>query len=182
MRVTFCKLTLSKWLEGGDSMKVKTKQFSLVLAAVLALLISNVYAQPQGEGFPGPKSQRGSKDMFPKAKLYEKLNLSPEQQEQLEAYHNQHREESKKLHKSIKEKREALREDLERKDLDMSKVKKLHAQVKAAQGRIEDYRLEGILKVREILTPEQFVEFKKVTDCQRKGAGKSRPKKPKRGR
>ncbi len=91
--------------------------------------------------------------------VFKQLDLSPEQEKQLNAHRKGHREEGKEIHESIKTKREAMKKELQKQDLDMEEINKIHSELKSMYSRKADHRLEGILEVREILTNEQFIKF-----------------------
>jgi Spy/CpxP family protein refolding chaperone len=53
----------------------------------------------------------------------------------------------------------------------MNRINRLHSETKKLHAEMADHRLEGILEVREILTPEQFSEFMELTGKHRRGKG-----------
>ncbi len=77
----------------------------------------------------------------------------------MEAHRNKHREQSKEFWKSIKAKKEEFRNELQKQELNMEKVNEIHSDLKALRSKKSDHRLKGMLEVRKILTPEQFVKF-----------------------
>ena len=100
--------------------------------------------------------------------MSKELGLTPEQEKQLEDYRAQNKEKVKDIHGKIKDKRKELREELQNQELDIARVAQVHSELKALEAQAEDNRLEGILKVRSILTPEQFRKFGEFT---KKGKG-----------
>jgi Spy/CpxP family protein refolding chaperone len=56
--------------------------------------------------------------------------------------------------------------------LDMAQINQFHTTLKDLHGRRADHRLEGILEVRKILTPEQFSEFMELMERHRPWKGK----------
>ena len=77
-------------------------------------------------------------------------------------------------------KREQIKEELQRADFDSNKVKQIHNELKSLKFQAEDHRLDGILEVRTILTPEQFNKFmelkKNRKDHKKEGNWKKRSK------
>lgn len=59
----------------------------------------------------------------------------------------------------MRNKRELLREELAKPELDMNKITQIHNDLKAILLKMEDHHLEVILEVRRILTPEQLNKF-----------------------
>ena len=91
------------------------------------------------------------------------LGLSAKQQTKIEAHRKAKMEESKKIRQTMIQNKDALRAELEKSDLDMNKVQALHQVLKEARNKLADHRLNGILEVRKILTPEQFKKFQELT-------------------
>lgn len=88
----------------------------------------------------------------------QELNLSPEQQQQLEAIKEKYHEEMKKQKKAMKAARQSLQEALKGDASDES----LRAQFNKLQAQRAEFaklRFEKILAIRAILTPEQRKKF-----------------------
>ncbi len=144
-------------------MNAKLRQviYSLGIIGVM-LLSSNAYSQPRGDSFNRPDEMRGEMREKMRAKMQEvfkQLDLSPEQQEQLQAYRKNHREQGREFRKDMKAKKEAIRNELQKEELNMENVYTIHKELKDLLIQKADHRLEGILAVRKILTAEQFRKF-----------------------
>ena len=63
------------------------------------------------------------------------------------------------LFKEIKEKRAAISQELQKDELNMGKITQLNNEIKISEAQALDHKLEGMLEVRKILTPEQFKKF-----------------------
>jgi Spy/CpxP family protein refolding chaperone len=137
------------------------------LLAVLALfgLASAAYAEPPRGSFDSRKEARIKA-------LHERLHLSAEQEALLEDHRARHRHEARELREKTREIKEALRDELQRPVLDMAQINQFHTTLKDLHGRRADHRLEGILEVRKILTPEQFSEFMELMERHRPWKGK----------
>ena len=96
--------------------------------------------------------------------IHKQLNLTPEQDKQLKEHREKHRSAMKVLYQQIKAKREQIRAELQKPNFDINEVKRIHNELKSLQAQIDDYRLDGILEVRQILTPEQFAKFISLTE------------------
>ncbi|MBL0059081.1 MAG: Spy/CpxP family protein refolding chaperone [Elusimicrobia bacterium] len=131
---------------------MKLKQAGVWLA--LGFLGTWVAAAPK-ESTSGTRRDRAEM----REKMKTELGLSDEQVKQLEAHRRDHRAEMKQLWTAMKEKREAIKTELEKPTLDKNAVHQLNDQLKEVHGKLADLRLEGILRVREILTPDQFKKF-----------------------
>jgi len=91
--------------------------------------------------------------------IFSQLNLTESQKKQLEANKIQHRAKMKSAREQMKSYREAFQQELMKPQLDMNKIHKLHNSLKALESQMADDRLNSILEVRTILTPQQFSEF-----------------------
>lgn len=114
-----------------------------------------VYAQ---EGAPDKKEWKERMEAK-KQELFKELNLTDAQKQQLDENRKKSQESSKALRQSIREKMELIRKELEKDTLDMARINQIQAEIKDAHAKIIDNRLQGILQVRGILTPEQFKKF-----------------------
>ena len=92
-------------------------------------------------------------------KMYDKLNLSEEQRAQLKAQKESHRAEMTGVRQQIQAKRQEFQEEIQKKEFDAGKLKAINNDLKSLFNQIADYRLESLIKVRGILTPEQFAKF-----------------------
>jgi Spy/CpxP family protein refolding chaperone len=131
----------------------------MVLAAAAVILsASSVYAYPPcGEG-PGDKEFE--KKFGPgKEDIFKDLNLTVQQTKMLEENKNENKAEVEALFSQMKQKEAAMREELQKPKLDMTKITKINGELKKLQAEMIDGRLEGILAVRKILSPEQFKKF-----------------------
>ena len=136
----------------------------LILVAGLATLVlwpfgGYVQAQETSEGPSFNKEEMKEKWKAKKEEMYKELGITPEQAEQLKAQKEKHREGVKGLFEEIKARRQALGEELQKEEIDLDAVRKIHNDLKALNAQKEDKRLEGILEAREILTPEQFAQM-----------------------
>ena len=92
-------------------------------------------------------------------KMFAQLNLTEDQRKQLKANKEQQRAQMKSNIQQMKAQREALHQELMKPQLDMDKINAIQTQLKANMAQMADSRLNSILEVRKILTPEQFAKF-----------------------
>jgi len=122
-----------------------TRRICVLVLIGLFLSPLYAYARPQKKHFLGGKTwNEGKEDR--KSKIYQQLDLSPEQAEQLKALRNTHREQGKQFRNNIKAKKEELKKELQKQELDMKKINQLHSELKTMLGRREDDRLKEILR------------------------------------
>ncbi|MFH2012339.1 MAG: periplasmic heavy metal sensor [Pseudomonadota bacterium] len=142
--------------------KVSVCSFFIVILMLLALPPS-AFSHPPDRQYLG----EGKKQEIMK-KLFDQLNLTPEQKQKLEENRNKYKEEAKILRKEIHDKKELLKEELAKSELDMSKITQIHNELKAVLLKMEDHLLERILEARKILTPEQIDKLHKKMEKFRK--------------
>lgn len=136
------------------------KKINLIAVSVitmLALVSPAIYAQ--GGADSGKEKEWAQKKEARRQELYKELNLSKEQKKALEENKNKHREQMKALFNEMKEKRSLAQQELQKDALDMAKINQANNDLKKLQAQMLDYRLQHILEVRNILTPEQFKKF-----------------------
>ena len=140
-------------------MKDTVKQFAYSVGIIgVMLLSSNVYSQTPENHDTRHEAVR-EKMRTQMLKIFKQLNLSEEQEKQLEAHRNKHREEAGEFRKSIQAEKEEMRNELQQQELNMEKINKIHSDLKGLYSQKADHRLNGILEVRKMLTPEQFKRF-----------------------
>jgi Spy/CpxP family protein refolding chaperone len=138
----------------------------VIIGLVVSLFaVSCAYAQEQRAG----KSDGGRL----KESIYKELNLTPEQQQKLEANRKAQREKITQLRTTMMEKKEQLQQALKDPKVVEAKVAPLVSELKSLQARLIDLRVSGILAVKEILSPEQFAKFNQFIE-KRKEDGKGR--------
>ncbi len=131
--------------------KVLFAFFGVYLFAALSL----AHAENPGVNGSSQKWHSGQRAQ----EIYSQLNLTDEQKKRLEANKQQHRAKMQSAHQGIKADKEALKGELMKSQLDMPKINQIHDQIKSLQNQMEDEKLNSIIAVRAILTPEQYLKF-----------------------
>lgn len=163
-------------------MSTKAKMILVSVMISGAMLIPQVsYAGAFGNRdkyCPKGGEERHKKGRSPQERfdnMVEELGLSGEQQEQLRQQKETRRQEHQELREALREAQEALKEELSREDIDQSKLDSIAGGLKQLNNRMVDDRIEGILKMREILTPDQYRKFQeKAQKMHGKMSGKMR--------
>lgn len=131
---------------------------SLALAAVIAVTVfsqSGVYA-----GEIADAEQYAAKREARFKKMSEELRLTPQQKEQLTKEREEFISRSKDLREKVRSARAGLKAELERPAPDKAKVNSLTAEIKDLVGRQIQNRVDKVMSMKEILTPEQFNKMK----------------------
>ena len=95
----------------------------------------------------------------PIEEIYRQLNLTDDQKRQLQANKQQLQAKMQMARGEMRNYKEALRTELMKPQLAMTKIYVIHGQIKALQAQMEDDKLNSILAVRNILTADQFAKF-----------------------
>lgn len=112
---------------------------------------------PQGYG-EGHKRGMGDKKGMPD--FIAELNLTPEQQEQLKLQREENMKKRRELQETLKSKQMELRQEFEKSGSDEGKITSTAQEVKSLLSQLVDARINDIMGVKSILTPEQFEKFK----------------------
>ncbi len=135
------------------------------LAAISLIVVfmagSVVYAQTEHENWPGRDKLRES--------ILKELNLTPEQEKNLEENRKTQSEEMVKLRTAMKEKQAKLQEALKDPAVTKATVEPLVNDMKSLVAQLVDNRIDGIFEVKQILTPEQLVKFQQMMEKQKEG-------------
>ena len=141
-------------------MKPLNKQMMILAAIALGLVFSGAaYAKMfEEEGQPN----KGNRDQ-----VIKQLNLTPQQEAQIKQLQMLNRQKAKELFRRLKEKRRELADELDKARSNPIKIRALIATLKDLQGRMIEQRVEDVLKMKEILTPEQYQKFSETLKSMR---------------
>lgn len=148
---------------------------TLALAVVITVMIfsqSGVYA-----GETADTEQYAAKREARFKKMSEELQLTPQQKEQLAKEREEFVSRSKDLREKIRSARAGLKAELEKSAPDKAKVNSLTAEIKDLVGRQIQNRVDKVMSMKQVLTPEQFNKMKasmkeRKEDKRRKGGYK----------
>ena len=101
------------------------------------------------------------------------LHLTPEQQERINKQRIEQKGQAAQMKELMRSKHEALRAELEKDTTDRQKVQALVAEIQQLIGQRIQKRVDSILELKAILTPEQFRALNRKLD----GIGNQRNKK-----
>lgn len=136
---------------------------------VCALLASGMfsgaaYLPSDGEAPPGTAAERKAGGPF--REMAKELNLSVEQIRRIEDNRRQHMEQGRRLMVDMMKNRDDLRRELAGIEPDMENVMRIQQRIKSLLSEKEDSRLQGIMDLKKILTPEQFTAFNRKIEEQ----------------
>ena len=96
-------------------------------------------------------------------KVSDELGLAPEQKTALLEQQKQARSARETIRYQIRRKRKELKEEIEKSETDQAAIEQITQELKDLQDKLIDERVTSIMKVKEILTPEQFEKFQAGT-------------------
>ncbi len=134
------------------------------LSLVLTLYVSSfVYTPPpkQAKGNMPPESphkyQQQMKHDFDK--LIKELNITTEQQEKMRDMMQSDISRKKELRQEIRQKMDAIDEELLKEKVDMNTINKLSQEIQQLNAEISKINIESKLKVRSTLTFDQYTKM-----------------------
>jgi hypothetical protein len=98
--------------------------------------------------------------------LIQELNLSQQQQQQIETIRQQRRGEIE----SLKQRMQQLRQEMDQllsTNAPESSIRAKFTEIQAVKQKIAEVRFEQMLATREVLTPEQRVKFRELASQRR---------------
>ncbi len=134
---------------------------NIIILTVFLLAAPAVYAGEDysAEDLSAQAAQWKEKRKEKMQKIFNELDLTEEQKAKLKENKAKHRKQRKAAFEKMKSHKETLKQELLKTDLNMKRVRKIQGELKASQAQMADDRLDSILEVRQILTPEQFAKF-----------------------
>ena len=140
-----------------------TRSSRMMAAAAMILAATLCSAQGYAQDAKPGHDREAMKEAF-----YKDLNATPEQREALKAHRQENKAAMQAVHEQMKAKRDELRAEIGKPTVDMAKVESIKSDLKALDARLVDQRVDSILSLKKILTPEQFQKMHDKME-QRKG-------------
>jgi len=138
-------------------------------AAVIGLILSAVPAYAyEGHGPEGTGEERYEKGgKFDK--ISEELGLSDEQKAALKKDREATFAKMKELRDKVQSARKELKAELDKETLDTARVNALVAQLKDLMGQQIQSRVDKVMSLRKILTPEQYKKMQGLIEEKKEG-------------
>ncbi len=137
---------------------IKMRQkITLIMVTLLIVTMAAGTAFARGGCSRAGKGERGHKGRM--EMMCKKLGLTEDQEARLKSVKEANREAMGNLRLALKEKQGTLREELSKPGVTRQAVEPLVAEVKALEAGLTEARIDGIFKVKEVLTPEQFARL-----------------------
>ncbi|HPM42305.1 MAG TPA: Spy/CpxP family protein refolding chaperone [Candidatus Omnitrophota bacterium] len=145
--------------------------FTVLFFALLCMPAVNASA----EGTEVSVKERPRMESAGKEDPFKDLSLTPEQRDKIKAHREEGKLKAKEIQEQMRAKKEELKAEMAKSVSDRSKIDAIAADMKSLSARMIDQRIERILSLKEILTPEQFQKVNaKIEEKMRKHGGKAR--------
>lgn len=130
--------------------------FLLTLGGVVALANPNPWTPEIAQSFEGKQPQHRQKQ-----KLIEELDLTPEQEQQLQAIHRQYKGEIEQQLRELQQAKQELGK-LMAGTAPVREVRLKYGEVEGLQQQLGELRFESTLAMREVMTTEQRSRFNQL--------------------
>lgn len=138
--------------------------FLAILGLSICLVSENVFAQA---GIMSKvKKQRWLRN---KEAIYNQLNLTEEQKTSLKENKDKQKSQMMSLQKELQQENKNLKDALNSPSFSRRDLEPIAERIKKLEAKKIDLRINGILAVKEILTPEQFSKFQELVKGKFKG-------------
>jgi Spy/CpxP family protein refolding chaperone len=129
---------------------------TIIISLVLAPGLAFAYYQGEKYGETPGQGPRQGLETGRLCNIAEELGLSAEQEEQLKEQKFQESYTRIDTQNKIRLKELQLRHELEKAEIDREGLNNIVQELKELQGTMVEQRVDSILKMKQILTPEQF--------------------------
>ncbi len=138
-------------------MKSNIKKAILLMVAATFLLSSTLYAE---HGYSDKKGIECNSEGDKFESLREELGITPEQKARLSEQRKEFKAKNKKLVKELRSKRKELKAELEKQHMNRARVNRIVKDIKNLTGEKLQNRVDKIVSMKNIFTPEQFEKLK----------------------
>jgi protein CpxP len=134
------------------------RRASILSIALITLGGAVALAKPNSLFTQIAQNQTAPKPKQRQPKLMEQLNLDPEQKQKLKVIHEQYKDQISQNKQAVRQANKELR-DLMASAATADQIRTKHKQVQGLRQDLEKLTFESMLATREILTPEQRLQF-----------------------
>ena len=133
----------------------KANRYLFFFCFLLVLFSSHAFSQPPGMKMgPGMEMRHWREEI--RGYRASELNLSPKQAKELDIIQQAHSREAQLLRAQLLSKRLELREFLTNPTIKIESIRSKYSEINEIQTRFEEKAVEYLIKVRNLLTPEQL--------------------------
>jgi Spy/CpxP family protein refolding chaperone len=161
-------------LKKKEEYPMKRTFFKLTIILSLSLLFLDAFSAPAFSQNRGPMMRGYMHGRGSSQGMMDRIDLSEEQSQQIRMHCDMRRQERNEIENRIVQKRIELRDLLEKKEIDKKAIDATVQDLKNLYAEMLEHRVDEILKLRAILTPEQFEKLKYLSteESERRGPRK----------
>ena len=152
--------------------KAFKKSIAAVVVVSLILLPSLAFARQEAKG---PAIEKGYEKLAT-SNIAKALGLTDEQQEQLKEQRYQAKYKKMETRNKIRLEELKLQHELDKKDVDEKALREIVDELKKLQGDMIEQRVDSVLQIKQILTPEQFEKLQTLGKSKKQRGFKGRIK------
>jgi P pilus assembly/Cpx signaling pathway, periplasmic inhibitor/zinc-resistance associated protein len=152
--------------------------------SALAVLMLTLGSTTAAIAVPNPiepqtvaQNQRPNRPGGKEGGMFEKLNLSADQKQKMQAVRDQYKDQISQRMQAVRQARQEL-ETMMAGQANASQIREKHRQIMGLRQQLEDVQFESTLAMRELLTSEQRSQLAQLMQ-QRQQAAKNRTQDPK---
>ncbi|BAU64007.1 hypothetical protein STA3757_13760 [Stanieria sp. NIES-3757] len=123
--------------------------------------VTQLIAQTPEQTPPDENFRRGKKDHM---RLFEQLNLTTEQSEQIKTIRENSQAERENLGQELKQAKSQMRSLLASSDASNDQLRQQNQQVQNLEQQLRNQKFETMLQMREVLTPEQRTQMAELIE------------------
>ena len=135
-----------------------TKKMAVAAIFSLVLFLPIAFAQ----SIPQEAVADQEPEELPVSDFAQELSLTSEQKQQIKEQRYQAELKRIDTHNKVRIKELQLRHELERREVNSEAIDKIVKELKTLYATTLDQRIDSILKIKEILSPEQFEKFQSM--------------------
>lgn len=140
------------------------KMMMVMVATVIGLFITGSVFAWGGHGGYGKDSKDSPRAKAMKEEMKKELGITPEQEKLLDAQREACSKEGDTFRKDMKSKKDELKDAISKPGVTRAQVEPIVAELKALEAQKIDRRVNSILAIKAILTPEQFAKLEAMKE------------------
>ncbi|MBD1810683.1 Spy/CpxP family protein refolding chaperone [Microcoleus vaginatus DQ-U2] len=144
--------------------------------SALAVLMLTLGSTAAAIAVPNPlepetiaQNQRPNRPAGREGGMFEKLNLSAEQKQQMQAVRDRYKDQLSQRMQAVRQARQEL-DTMMSGTVNASEIREKHRQIMGLRQQFEEVQFENTLALREVLTPEQRSQFAQLMQQRRQNA------------
>ncbi|MEP6490032.1 Spy/CpxP family protein refolding chaperone [Microcoleus vaginatus GB2-A3] len=144
--------------------------------SALAVLMLTLGSTAAAIAVPNPiepetiaQNQRPNRPAGREGGMFEKLNLSAEQKQQMQAVRDRYKDQLSQRMQAVRQARQEL-DTMMSGTANASEIREKHRQIMGLRQQFEEVQFENTLALREVLTPEQRSQFAQLMQQRRQTA------------